>query len=59
MAAILEIEGLEVWYGLIKSLHGISLSDASGGATTVLGAEVVRTAGADRNRSGFRAPRAP
>jgi len=38
MSAILEVKGLEAWYGLTKALHGIDFEVAEGGITAVLGA---------------------
>jgi branched-chain amino acid transport system ATP-binding protein len=38
VAAILEVENLEAYYGRIKALHGVSFSMEAGGITTVLGA---------------------
>jgi branched-chain amino acid transport system ATP-binding protein len=61
MAALLEVEGLEAFYGRTKALHGVSFSMDEGGITTVLGANgagktttlraisaMVRTSGAVR-----------
>ena len=38
MTAILEVEGLEAFYGRTKALHGVTFSMEQGGITTVLGA---------------------
>ena len=38
MSAILEVQGLEAFYGRTKALHGLSFSMAKGGITTILGA---------------------
>jgi branched-chain amino acid transport system ATP-binding protein len=38
MAAILEVERLEAFYGRTQALHGVSFSMEEGGITTVLGA---------------------
>jgi branched-chain amino acid transport system ATP-binding protein len=38
MGALLEVEGLEAFYGRTKALHGVSFSMEEGGITTVLGA---------------------
>jgi len=38
MAPILEVEGLEAFYGRTKALHGVSFSMEPGGITTILGA---------------------
>ncbi len=38
MAAILEVAGLEAFYGPIRALHGIEFEVEDGGITTVLGA---------------------
>jgi branched-chain amino acid transport system ATP-binding protein len=38
MASLLEVEGLEAYYGPIKALHGIDFSLEAGGITTILGA---------------------
>jgi branched-chain amino acid transport system ATP-binding protein len=38
MAAILEVEGLQAWYGRIQALHGVSFAMDAGGITTILGA---------------------
>jgi branched-chain amino acid transport system ATP-binding protein len=38
MAALLEVEGLEAFYGPIKALHGIDFSLDEGGIITILGA---------------------
>src|SRR5262245_13915809 len=38
MGTILEVEGLEAFYGRTKALHGVSFSMEEGGITTVLGA---------------------
>jgi branched-chain amino acid transport system ATP-binding protein len=38
MAAILEVEGLEAFYGRSQALHGVSFAIEEGGITTVLGA---------------------
>ena len=59
MTAILEVEGLEAYYGRTKALHGVTFSMEPGGITTILGANgagktttlraicgMVRTAGA-------------
>jgi branched-chain amino acid transport system ATP-binding protein len=61
MGALLEVEGLEAFYGRTKALHGVSFSMEEGGITTVLGANgagktttlraisaMVRTAGSIR-----------
>jgi branched-chain amino acid transport system ATP-binding protein len=61
VAAILEVERLEAFYGRTKALHGVSFSMEEGGITTVLGANgagktttlraisaMVRTAGSVR-----------
>jgi branched-chain amino acid transport system ATP-binding protein len=36
--ALLEVHGLEAYYGRTKALHGVSFSMAPGGITTILGA---------------------
>jgi branched-chain amino acid transport system ATP-binding protein len=38
MAALLEIEGLQAYYGQTKALHGVSFALEQGGITTLLGA---------------------
>ena len=38
MASLLEVEGLEAYYGPIRALHGIDFSLEAGGITTILGA---------------------
>ena len=38
MSAILEVQGLEAFYGRTKALHGLNFSMAKGGITTILGA---------------------
>ena len=38
MAALLEVEGLEAFYGQTQALHGVSFSLEQGGITTLLGA---------------------
>jgi branched-chain amino acid transport system ATP-binding protein len=38
VSAILEVQGLEAFYGRTKALHGLSFSMAKGGITTILGA---------------------
>ena len=38
MAALLEVEGLEAFYGQTQALHGVSFALAQGGITTLLGA---------------------
>lgn len=38
MSALLEVQGLEAYYGRTKALHGVSFSMAHGGITTILGA---------------------
>ncbi|PYN00668.1 MAG: ABC transporter ATP-binding protein [Candidatus Rokuibacteriota bacterium] len=38
MSALLEVHGLEAFYGRTKALHGVSFSMAAGGITTILGA---------------------
>jgi branched-chain amino acid transport system ATP-binding protein len=38
MAAILEVDGLEAYYGRTKALHGVSFSMEPRGITTILGA---------------------
>ena len=38
MSALLEVHGLEAFYGQTKALHGVSFSMAAGGITTILGA---------------------
>ncbi|MCI0547762.1 MAG: ABC transporter ATP-binding protein [Candidatus Rokubacteria bacterium] len=38
MTALLEVQGLEAYYGRTKALHGVSFSMAAGGITTILGA---------------------
>ncbi len=38
MAALLEVEKLEAFYGPVRALHGISFSIPTGGITTILGA---------------------
>ncbi len=38
MAALLEVENLEAFYGPTKALHGLSFSLKQGGITTILGA---------------------
>jgi branched-chain amino acid transport system ATP-binding protein len=38
VGAILEVEGLEAFYGRIQALHGVSFAMEEGGITTVLGA---------------------
>jgi len=60
-SALLEVAGLEAWYGRAKALDGVSFTLAGGGITTILGANgagkttllraisrTVRTAGAIR-----------
>src|SRR5207247_2228930 len=59
MSALLEVHGLEAFYGRTKALHGVSFTMMAGGITTILGANgagktttlraisrMVRTAGA-------------
>jgi branched-chain amino acid transport system ATP-binding protein len=61
MAALLEVQNLEAYYGRTKALHGVSFSMVTGGITTILGANgagktttlraisrMVRTAGSIR-----------
>jgi branched-chain amino acid transport system ATP-binding protein len=38
VSAILEVQGLEAFYGRTKALHGLSFSMEKGGITTILGA---------------------
>jgi branched-chain amino acid transport system ATP-binding protein len=38
VSALLEVQGLEAFYGRTKALHGVSFSMAPGGITTILGA---------------------
>jgi branched-chain amino acid transport system ATP-binding protein len=38
VSALLEVSGLEAYYGRIKALHGVSFSMQAGGITTILGA---------------------
>ena len=38
MSTLLEVQGLEAFYGRTKALHGVSFSMAKGGITTILGA---------------------
>jgi branched-chain amino acid transport system ATP-binding protein len=38
VSGLLEIEGLRAWYGRTQALHGVTLSIAPGGITTLLGA---------------------
>ena len=38
MAALLQVEGLEAFYGPIQALHGVSFALDRGGITTILGA---------------------
>ena len=38
MSALLEVQGLEAFYGRIKALDGVSFTLADGGITTILGA---------------------
>jgi branched-chain amino acid transport system ATP-binding protein len=38
VSALLEVQGLEAFYGRTKALHGVSFSMATGGITTILGA---------------------
>jgi branched-chain amino acid transport system ATP-binding protein len=38
VSALLEVQGLEAFYGRTKALHGVSFSMAAGGITTILGA---------------------
>ena len=38
MTALLEVDGLEAFYGRTKALHGVSFAMQEGGITTVLGA---------------------
>jgi len=38
MSALLEVSGLEAYYGRVKALHGVSFSMQAGGITTILGA---------------------
>ncbi|MEW5863395.1 MAG: ABC transporter ATP-binding protein [Pseudomonadota bacterium] len=37
-APLLEVSGLEAWYGQTKALHGVSFTIEAGGITTILGA---------------------
>jgi len=37
-APLLEVSGLEAWYGQTKALHGVSFTLKAGGITTILGA---------------------
>jgi branched-chain amino acid transport system ATP-binding protein len=61
VSALLEVQGLEAFYGRTKALHGVSFGMARGGITTILGANgagktttlraisrMVRTAGSIR-----------
>ena len=61
MSAVLEVKGLEAFYGRVKALHGVDFSMQAGGITTILGANgagktttlraisrMVRTAGSIR-----------
>jgi len=38
VSALLDVQGLEAFYGRTKALHGVSFSMAEGGITTILGA---------------------
>ena len=38
MSALLEVEGLQAYYGRTQALHGVTFSMAPGGITTILGA---------------------
>ena len=38
MAAILEVDGLQAWYGRTQALHGVSFAMDARGITTILGA---------------------
>ena len=38
MAAILDVDGLQAWYGRTQALHGVSFGMEAGGITTILGA---------------------
>ena len=38
MSTLLEVQGLEAFYGRTKALHGVSFSMVKGGITTILGA---------------------
>jgi len=38
VSTLLEVQGLEAFYGRTKALHGVSFSMAKGGITTILGA---------------------
>ena len=38
MTALLEVQGLEAFYGRTKALHGLSFAMEKGGITTILGA---------------------
>jgi branched-chain amino acid transport system ATP-binding protein len=38
VSALLDVQGLEAFYGRTKALHGVSFSMAKGGITTILGA---------------------
>jgi branched-chain amino acid transport system ATP-binding protein len=38
VAAILEVDGLQAWYGRTQALHGVSFAMDAGGITTILGA---------------------
>jgi branched-chain amino acid transport system ATP-binding protein len=38
VSALLEVQGLEAYYGRTKALHGVSFSMSAGGITTILGA---------------------
>ncbi len=61
MSTLLEVQGLEAYYGRVKALNGVTFTLASGGITTILGANgagktttlraisrMVRTAGSIR-----------
>jgi branched-chain amino acid transport system ATP-binding protein len=61
VSALLEVKGLEAYYGHVKALHGVDFSMQAGGITTILGANgagktttlraisrMVRTAGSIR-----------
>ena len=61
MSTLLEVQGLEAYYGRVKALHGVNFSMQEGGITTILGANgagktttlravsrMVRTAGSIR-----------
>ena len=58
MSTLLEVQGLEAFYGRTKALHGVSFSMVKGGITTILGANGAGKTTTLRTISGLLRPRA-